>query len=154
MIAENKADFYTHRNPVDRDTATSLIMARLDVESATRPQYEQLWARRAGPATFILCCIPIFTHGLALGDTLQTEADDLRTYVVSRVITASGHTTYRAHLDTSDGTRHQKADRRIGRDRLQVGVVVGGFPRHHHRRRCHRRRPGRRRPDAQPSARG
>lgn len=105
MTAEDAADYYTHRNPVDRGTASGVIMARLDVEDATRAQYEQLWARRTGPATFVLCCIPFFTDGLALGDTVQTEADDLKSYVVTKVLARSGHTTYRVRVDTSDRTR-------------------------------------------------
>lgn len=51
--------------------------------------------------TFEVCCIPFFLYDVALGDTVKTEATRSRTYLLSKVLVASGRYVFRVHLDRS-----------------------------------------------------
>jgi hypothetical protein len=53
--------------------------------------FEQLWVKKVGEMQFQICCVPFFTYGIALGDTVQT--DDKFTF--QRVILKAGHKTLR-----------------------------------------------------------
>ena len=50
---------------------------------------EQLWARRVDDEHHEICCIPFFVYDLALGDTVEVDADHL----VTRVVEPSGVTS-------------------------------------------------------------
>jgi hypothetical protein len=87
-----------HATPVWRERADFLIAARLDEPG----KWEQLWARQLGPDRFELCCIPFMTYGLALGDVVETEAQDGHEHLVARVAEPSGRLTMRVwFLDAS-----------------------------------------------------
>lgn len=61
-----------HRSPVWRERADFLFRARLD--PAGPAGWEQLWGCRTEARRLVVCCIPFFTYGLALGD--EVEVDD------------------------------------------------------------------------------
>ncbi len=63
--------------------------------------FEQLWARQLGDDKFELCCITFFIYDIAQGDIVQTVAKGERKYVVDRVITHSGHYTFRVWFGRS-----------------------------------------------------
>lgn len=89
--------FSVHEDPVWRDRADFVINAPL----AEDGRFEQLWCRRLSDDTFEVCCIPFFLYDVALGDTVKTEATRSHTYLVSRVLVASGRFVFRVHFDRS-----------------------------------------------------
>jgi hypothetical protein len=83
----------THSDPVWRDRADFIIMARLaDFDEA---RWEQLWAKRIAECRFEICCIPFFVYDLALGDEVETETDGDFAWVVQRVVKDAGQYTFR-----------------------------------------------------------
>ena len=83
-----------HTEPLWRAQANFLIRAALRREDAPH-RFEQLWARRMDEAEFELCCVPFFTYGMALGDIVRTKAEGGSTHLVEKVMSHSGHSTYR-----------------------------------------------------------
>ena len=55
-----------------------------------------MWCKQLGDEIFELCCIPIYTHGLALGDRVSVRSGDR--YMIDRVVVPSGHQTFRAFV--------------------------------------------------------
>jgi hypothetical protein len=55
---------------------------------------EQLWARRIAATQFEICCIPFFTYGLALGDTVETNAQN----TIQKTTEKGGHQTLRVAI--------------------------------------------------------
>jgi hypothetical protein len=100
-----------HENPVWREHADFIISAEVNPPpDATRWQWEQLWARQIDESRFVLCCIPFFVYGLALGDEVETGPSKDRKYVVQRVVKLSGHRTFRVwfyDLDARDEVTHK-----------------------------------------------
>lgn len=80
---------FDHIDPVWRRLADHLLFSRIDDDDETL--FEQLWVRKAGPRQFQICCIPAYTYGLALGDTV--EADD--SFLIQSKVGRSGHSTFR-----------------------------------------------------------
>lgn len=93
----------THENPVGNTEANFLIFA--DLSQWGIDGWEQLWAKRTGEDTFTLCCIPYFTYGIALGDTVRAATAKGRDYVISDVCTKGGRRVVRLWLKnaTEDG---------------------------------------------------
>lgn len=87
----------THDNPAWRDRANFLIFADLS-EFGLEGRWEQLWVKQLGANEFVLCCIPYFTYGVALGDRLCTASRRGRDYVLSKVVSHSGHRVLRLWL--------------------------------------------------------
>lgn len=85
-----------HNSPVWRDKANFIIRAYLE-EKNNRSEWEQLWAIRLDEKRFSICCIPFFAFDLALGD--EVETDD--SYIVQRVVAASGQYTFRVWFGDS-----------------------------------------------------
>jgi hypothetical protein len=54
-------------------------------------RFEQFWTRQVSKTRFELSCIPFFTYGIALGDTVEVSSKG----VVRRVTKKSGHKTLR-----------------------------------------------------------
>ena len=54
-------------------------------------RFEQLWVKKVGEKQFQISCVPFFTYGIALGDTVQTDDD----FTFQRVIAKAGHRTLR-----------------------------------------------------------
>jgi hypothetical protein len=59
---------------------------------------EQVWARKIGNNTFEICCIPFFTYGIALGDTVETDSG----YFIRKVAEKGGHRTLRGAVANKD----------------------------------------------------
>lgn len=79
-----------HETPVWQNEADFLIFA--DLSNAGMPGcWEQLWVKQIGPDEFVICCIPFFTYGIALGDHVRTAGVHGRRYVISSVVQRSGH---------------------------------------------------------------
>jgi hypothetical protein len=86
-------DIATHDLPVWRSRANFLIMADLTPHGMSG-KLEQLWARRIGDRAFEICCIPFFTYGIALGDSVETNGD----YRVLGIVNKGGHRNLRVAI--------------------------------------------------------
>jgi hypothetical protein len=111
--------FIVHDDPVGR--SASNFIARVDLASfGMDGQVEQLWLKAASNGTYELACIPFFTYGLALGDTVQLTGNNY----VGQPVRASGHRALRMmfvpELPAED--RQQAADR-IRAEISQAGLL-------------------------------
>jgi hypothetical protein len=107
----------THDNPAWRDIANFLIFADLS-EFGLEGRWEQLWAQQLGGNEFMLCCIPYFAYGVALGDRLCTAPSRGKKYVLSKVVSRSGHRVLRLWL------KHSRPD---ARKRVQDVLAVSAL---------------------------
>lgn len=85
-----------HNEPVWRNRANFVIAADI-ASSPDKGEWEQLWARKLSDTRFEICCIPFFAYDLALGDEVETDGD----HVLRRVVTPSGHFTFRVWFGNS-----------------------------------------------------
>ena len=99
------------------DPANFVINAELPEEGPHL--FEELWARQLGEDKFELCCIPFFLYDIALGDIVQTVAKGDRKYVADRVITRSGHCSFRVWFGRSVHSRDDIASQLI-----KMGALV------------------------------
>lgn len=97
-----------HNAPAWRDRADFIISADISSDPGQR-EWEQLWARRCNVGIFEICCIPFFVYGLALGDEVEVDADN----VIRRIVTRSGHTTFRVWFGQSSELRARDSVMRI-----------------------------------------
>ncbi len=95
-----------HEDPVWRDRSDFIIAASIDPGS-TGVTTEQLWARRIDDEHHEICCIPFFVYDLALGDTVEVDADHL----VTRVVEPSGRYVFRVHFNRPDQPRAEVIER-------------------------------------------
>src|SRR5262249_6553459 len=80
----------THVAPAWGRKANFLIKA--DLTNYGMPnRSEQLWARKVSEHLFEVCCLPFFTYGITLGDTVETNDE----FTIQRVLNKSGHKTLR-----------------------------------------------------------
>lgn len=80
-----------HYNPV----RPSDFFIRADLANHGMPgRFEQLWVQKLGEGQFEICCVPFFTYGVALGDTVQTDDE----FTLQRVLFKSGHRTLRVAI--------------------------------------------------------
>lgn len=88
-----KPKSFQHLNPIWREKADYIIGASVPPlhKSSDDKPWEQLWARKINERNFELCCIPFFAYGLALGDEVVTNEDNM----ISKVSKKSGNTTMR-----------------------------------------------------------
>lgn len=91
------AEIATHDAPAWRDKANFLIFADLSTTGMVG-RWEQLWAQQASDDEFVICCIPYFAYGLALGDKVRTAASASKKYVETGVVARSGHRAFRLWL--------------------------------------------------------
>ncbi len=82
----------SHIHPVWRDQANFLIHAEIALENQFWG-YEQLWTKQIEPLKFMICCIPFFVYGIALGDIVNTEHND--DYFLKDLSIRSGNLTVR-----------------------------------------------------------
>ena len=82
-----------HLNPVWREKSDFIILAFLETKE-NHNHWEQMWAKKTGENRFILCCIPLFTYGLNLGDEVACDSN----HQIQSVIKGSGNLTYRIWL--------------------------------------------------------
>jgi hypothetical protein len=96
------AKIITHADPAWRERTN--FIARLDLAQHGEPgRYEQVWTRTDDQHLFELCCIPFFTYGISLGDTLQID----RKTGTHTIHQKSGHRTIRI-VFRSDKAAHQQ----------------------------------------------
>ena len=103
-----------HSDPVWRDRADFIIAVNIDPGS-TGITTEQLWARRLDDERFEICCIPFFAYDVALGDTVEVDADHL----VTRVVEPSGRYVFRVHFGSPEQPRDDVMEQLDG-----LGVLV------------------------------
>jgi hypothetical protein len=87
----------THYHPVwPSDT---VILA--DLSPYGMPgRFEQFWATRTANGSFRISCIPFFTYGIALGDTVECD----RELTIQKIVKKDHHKTLRVALaDKQDG---------------------------------------------------
>ncbi len=101
-------DIAIHVAPAWRDKANYVIIADLAKDGMVG-QWEQLWAQQITDSYFVICCIPYFTYGLALGDTVRTTHAKGKSHVFSAVAQRSGRRVLRFWL---------KGGTLAGKDRL------------------------------------
>lgn len=65
-------------------------------------RYEQLWAKKETDKKFQICCVPFFTYGIALGDTVETDDD----FTFKRTIAKGGHKTLRFAVANKNNQSH------------------------------------------------
>jgi hypothetical protein len=82
-----------HADPARRAEANYIAFIALD-DHGVPGWLEQIWAQRLTGDTFRLCCIPFFTYGFALGDSIEIRSVD-GVQLVTRRIEPSGHTAVR-----------------------------------------------------------
>ncbi|MGW1910416.1 DUF4265 domain-containing protein [Streptomyces sp. NPDC002076] len=112
--------FIVHDDPVGRSTSNYIAQADLG-PFGLDGQVEQLWLKPANEdGSYEVACIPLFTYGLALGDTVLLTGDDH----VSEVVRTAGHRTLRLlfvpDLPTAD---LQRATERIKAEVLAAGLL-------------------------------
>jgi hypothetical protein len=90
------SDTAQHDKPVWRSRSDFIIAARID-PGETTIEMEQLWVRKLDESNFELCCIPFFLYDVALGDTLEVDAD----LIFQRVAERSGRYVFRAYFGRS-----------------------------------------------------
>ncbi len=74
----------THDDPVWRERTNYIV--RLDLTDDGMPGcFEQMWTRTEEEQRFELCCIPLFTCGLSLGDVVSLASDTGAYRVESKV---------------------------------------------------------------------
>lgn len=82
----------THQEPVWRDRTNYIIQVDLEPHGMSQGTLEQIWARTDDNERFEVCCLPFFTYGIALGDTVMWNDSD-RT---AEVVTSSGRRLVRS----------------------------------------------------------
>jgi hypothetical protein len=97
-----------HQLPIWRDRANFVFAAHLGTKDG-KNEWEQLWGQKTAPQRFILCCIPFFAQGIALGDEVETNAD----FVLQRVVQHSGQITFRVWFGEQDSATRQESAREI-----------------------------------------
>jgi hypothetical protein len=89
-----------HLNPAWREKANFIIDARIEGE---KEKFEQLWVKKleGKKKQFELCTIPAFLHDMALGDVLETVGENEGELVVNKVVSRSGHHSFRVWFGES-----------------------------------------------------
>ncbi|MBO0879741.1 MAG: DUF4265 domain-containing protein [Mycobacterium sp.] len=100
----SQQEICTHDDPVWRGRANFILMA--DLSSSGMPgRWEQLWAQKTGDNGLILCCIPFFAYGIALGDEISANPGSEFEWVMDRVIEDAGDVAVRAALVSDDWSK-------------------------------------------------
>lgn len=90
-----------HVAPTWQRMADFIILADLS-EYGMPNCWEQIWARKIEDDEFMICCIPFFTYGIALGDHVRTHMSNSREYIISAMVKAKGHRVVRLWLKELD----------------------------------------------------
>jgi len=97
----NDANIATHENPAWMAQANFIIVADLN-DYGMEGRLEQLWAKKISEVEFIVCCIPFFTYGIALGDRVFTSEREERRYLIDGVREKGGRHISRLWLKDVD----------------------------------------------------
>ena len=83
----------THTDPAWGKQSNWMLHA--DLEKDGLPERgEQIWAKQFDRNNFQICCIPFFTRGIALGDIIEADAEN----IILRVTERNGHRNLRAAM--------------------------------------------------------
>lgn len=99
-----------HRSPIWREKADFVFAAHIGT-NGDKNEWEQLWGKKTGRNTFMLCCIPFFVYDIALGDEVEVDAD----LVAQRVTKSGGQTTFRVWFVEQDLDRRKGIVRDISK---------------------------------------
>jgi hypothetical protein len=113
----NDADIATHEAPAWMPQANFIIVADLGVHGM-QGRLEQLWARQLCEAEFVICCVPFFTYGIALGDRVSTSLREDRRYIIEDVRERSGRRVSRLWLKDVDDAGRAELKAFISEQRL------------------------------------
>ena len=97
----NDTDIATHADPAWMAHANFIIVADLN-DHGMQGRLEQLWAKKISEVEFVICCIPFFTYGIALGDRVFTSEREERRYVIDGVREKAGRHISRLWLKDVD----------------------------------------------------
>ena len=101
----NDADIATHEEPAWMAQANFIIVADLG-DHGMQGRLEQLWAKQVSDVEFVICCIPFFTYGIALGDRVVTSRREERRYIIDEVRDRIGRRVARLWMkDVEEGHR-------------------------------------------------
>jgi len=96
----------THQEPAWRDRTNYIIQVDLESHGMPSGTLEQIWARTDDNERFEVCCLPFFTYGIALGDTVLWNENDR----IARVATSSGRRLVRSvFVDREDAAASHEA---------------------------------------------
>jgi hypothetical protein len=105
----------THKEPVWAGRTNTIFYVETkyleDVE-----KWEQLWGKKTGHSTLVLCCIPFFVYDLALGDEVELDSNGRFLGIVKD----GGHRTYRVWF----GGQTNETQERIVREITALGPFV------------------------------
>lgn len=91
MHFQNSNFVAIHINPSWRKKANYIFRCILESNSDSL-EYEQMWGQKIENGNIILCCIPFFVEGLALGDIVKVDENG----IFVELLQESGNITIRA----------------------------------------------------------
>lgn len=94
--------FVTHESPLLGAEADLIVLAEVEADDEGVRHMEQLWCKRSGEGSAVMCCVPFFLYGVALGDEVAVEKDRTGRLVVGRVLRRSGRTVFRVILHSEE----------------------------------------------------
>jgi hypothetical protein len=88
---------FQHLNPIWREKANFIIGAFVSPlkKNPKEKVWEQLWARKLENELYEICCIPMFTYGLALGDEVEIDQE----FMIINISHKSGRVTIRVWIN-------------------------------------------------------
>src|SRR5712691_10790956 len=93
----------THTDPAWGKQSNWMLHA--DLEKDGLPERgEQIWANQLRPNNFLICCIPFFTHRIALGDIVEADAQN----IILRVTKKGGHQNLRVAMTLLEQDVHNE----------------------------------------------
>lgn len=116
-----KKEPVVHLSPVWKDKANFLIFASIEgSEEKLVRDLEQLWVRQISESEFEVCCVPFFTYGIALGDTVRSKSGLGKKYLIDSATSCSGRQVLRLNYErTTDLTEKDKVLQKL----REVGCV-------------------------------
>lgn len=121
-------EFAAHAEPLLRAEADFLI--QVDLEPWGMPDAaEQLWVRRLDEDRFVVCCLPFFSYGIALGDVVAVREDEALGIVFDRVLEKSGHRLLRFAFFDKETARasHEDLHRRLAQAAIRHEWHQAGY---------------------------
>lgn len=118
--------FGVHKNPVWRDRANFVFQAEVDTNDVDNEnpganiiRVEQLWGRELERRTVEVCCIPFFIYGVALGDIVEVDEEN----VLQRVVHQSGRLVFRIWFGRAVGPSQDEVAAQL----VALGALVEWF---------------------------
>ncbi|MFI7276150.1 DUF4265 domain-containing protein [Streptomyces sp. NPDC049879] len=90
-------DICGHAEPAWKAEGDTFLMCDLG-GSGLPGRWEQLWAKRTGTDEFVVCAIPLFADGIALGDHVTARPAHGFDLVVDSVVRSAGNAVLRVYF--------------------------------------------------------